>query len=369
MSVDRKIHFERMRETSLAVIPIIKNKYSEFVAQNRRLSVAMDRFVAKRTGDAQLLMRPYLVRLGFEVVGGSDWHTILPLCAAAEIFNISTYQANLAFDSKMQVSTKEERSLQYACAMVSLGIAAEIIQSSKFALEHRNNLLQGLLNANKEGYIGQFLDLNQLNLNVLEDSPNYSALWDLYVDRCGKLGGALTSWCLQSGALLSGCCSNQIEHLRLIGGLVGTAGQMVNDIGDFVPLGNSSVAGVRYQEAYGDIRQGKLTGPILWALEHGSSDVTSIIMTLGQKKKVGREELLHLTDLLKDVGAFEYMRRQINGFHQRALLCVDKIPKSRVRSLLKLAFTSLTCNKYFAALRTHSYLGNDVSMAVVHDSQ
>lgn len=45
-------------------------------------------------------LRPGLTRLGYEICGGKNWRKIIPICAAVEILNVSTYTINKIFDEK-----------------------------------------------------------------------------------------------------------------------------------------------------------------------------------------------------------------------------------------------------------------------------
>src|SRR3989344_8560698 len=60
----------------------------------------------KRIGHPRL--RDFSIRLGYELANGKNWKDIIPVCAAYELENCSSYVINWIFDEKGGIKTKQE---------------------------------------------------------------------------------------------------------------------------------------------------------------------------------------------------------------------------------------------------------------------
>ena len=351
--MDRSEHIRCMRETGEVVIPIIEAAYSRCADSDSRLADAMSLFVSRRTTASQPLLRPYLVRLAYEVCGGRDWKEVARACAASEIFNISTYQANVAFDGKLTVSSQEERAEQFGCAMISMGLAALEVGLLNAGEAVRTRIQCDLQRVNTQLYHGQLTDLRGLNLASIERITEFEALYDRYRQRCLKLGGELTRWCMTTGAILAGADQSFVDVLAGIGARMGIAGQMVNDIGDLVPVHQSAIPAqsLRYQPAFSDILNGKITYPILFAFQLGDGEACRLALSIWREQIKHADVHIRLTQRLRKIGAFDAAKRVIRDLAKETRIMVRSLRKSAARDRLLLCTTSLTHNKYFTVLR------------------
>jgi len=295
---------------------------------------------------------PYLIRLAYELCGGADWQSIAPACAAVEVLNISSYQANVAFDGKLTVSTQEERAQQFGCSMLSLECATRLLEKLDVPSASTIALIRGMHHANCEMYLGQIMDLNELQIGAMSRA-NIIDFIDKYRERCRRLGGAFTSWCLQVGALLAGANESDLARLSQIGVEMGIAGQMVNDVGDYVTveLPAPRAQTVRYQHVYSDLLNGKATYPLLFAVATDAAEAVETAKRL-HREQVKDLNILHaFSKQLHQIGAFEATHKVIKAHYKAARLILHSFRPSLQRRYFSLALSTLTHNKYFTALR------------------
>ena len=136
---------------------------------------------------------------------------------------------------------------------------------------------------------------------------------------------------------------------------MGTAGQMLNDIGDFVPASPPSrqhAFGLRYQVPYSDVRNGKATYPLLYALEAKDAEVYRMASSFLGGEEPSYATLVGLTMRLQGIGAFNAARKKIVSCMRQAAEELQAFPPSPCRSYVKLALSTLSNNKYFSALRS-----------------
>ena len=207
-------------------------------------------------------------------------------------------------------------------------------------------------NINSDIYIGQGYDLNDLNISKINFSISIEEYFEKYLERCEKLGGSLTSLCLEIGAILGNADSEFISILNKIGWLLGTAGQMVNDIADFVILSETQEIKNGYREQFNDIINGKVTYPLFYVLKNGKEFYKNrILEVLNGSRVLDLEEKKFLMEYLVKSGAISNTKMIILSYYKRLKKEIKKIPPSEARNLLSLSFSSLLTNKYFATIR------------------
>jgi len=354
--MERSIHFQRMRETGRIVIPIIREAYTTIAAQHPHLTSSLNVFVQRRTQPGQCLLRPYLVRLGYEIGGGDNWSDIAGACAAVEMFNISTYQSNLAFDGKNGIVSESAKNNQLISSMISLDLAVRTLHTLAESCNSHvvMKLVAKLHETNSHIYAGQFYNLNILTFSKLNPSMSMEEYLTLYISRCKKLGGSLTQLCLQTGAILANADNDTLSTLAYIGNTLGIAGQMVNDLSDFIPLEpeDNDIRGLEWQ--FSDFKAGIVTYPLFHLLTHtGVAEKRKIINAL-VSRKLDETLMNEITKYLCQYGSIRSARQLVLSNYKELKQDIKQIKKSYHRDLLSLAFSSLLTNKYFAILRRYT---------------
>ena len=295
MDIAKEKHFYRLQETTTATWPVIERLVQEQLKNNDvpELSTHLEVFLAKRRNKP--LLRPYLTRLAYEAVGGSDWRSIAHVLAASELLNISTYQSNMCFDEKNADWQNTSASNQFIAAMISLSLAFHAIDAQPDLTQRQKAAAMAILaHSNEEVYVGQFLDINRLSLRSVRtylEQLDVEFLKD-YVHRCRLIGGSMIT------ISLMGACAVDPDHaaipiLRRLFEAFGIGGQMLNDLADYIPAGERP-----YTAAYGDLLMGRLTYPtfILARASHGVTQIDNL------KVNQNRTELCtSATSFLKDV--------------------------------------------------------------------
>ena len=353
--MDRNIHFERMRETGKIVIPLIKDAYLKLGSQNNHLLDSLNYFVSRRTNIDQCLLRPYLVRLGYELTGKTDWVNIAPACAAVEMLNISTYQSNIVFDNKNGKFSHTQKSNQFISSMLSLELSIESIMQLErvFGNSIVSRIIEGFHETNRDIYMGQFFDLNELSINSLDFNISEDEYLKTYIRRCETLGGTLTMLCLETGYLLGGGDKHLVEVIRGIGKMLGTAGQIVNDISDYIPEERIPDYPSSYKPQFSDFKGGKITYPLLHLIKHAPAENREKLLTLLSCKKLEPSHKAIIVQLMCDFGSIRASKKIIWHYYNSLRKEIRQIPKSHYRDLLSVVFSSLLTNKYFAILRNN----------------
>lgn len=123
----------------------------------------------------------------------------------------------------------------------------------------------------------------------------------------------LFSGCAEIGAALGTATPEQRAALKEYGFDLGTAFQIVDDVLDY--MADSSALG---KPLGGDLREGKVTLPIILLLQRTGPDVTAMIQSIITEGQVAPETWRSIQDMLTREGAVETAFERAVGFATRA---------------------------------------------------
>ena len=244
--------------------------------------------------------------------------------------------------------------------MLSLELAIDTILKldNNFGQTVISQIIDRFHQTNRDIYIGQFYDLNELTINNLDLSMPEDIFLSLYLQRCEKLGGSLTSLCLEVGCLLGGGNDHLIVTLKKIGTMLGTAGQIVNDVSDYIPPEPIKGDINGYKPYFSDLKAGKVTFPLFHLLKLMPLQKNKIIMDILVNKTINNSAMKEIPLWICQYSSIKSIRKIIWSYYKNLKKEVRKITKSQYRDLLSIAFSSLLTNKYFAMLREYMSVHN-----------
>ena len=169
---------------------------------------------------------------------------------------------------------------------------------------------------------GELIQLEQLGrLNVSEAEA---------LDISRRKTACLFSACMRLGALLGGLGPEEEERLARYGLGLGMAFQIVDDVLDFTAsperLGKPVV---------NDLREGKVTLPLVYALEKTSKEVRARVETVLKEREfrsVAPEEIIAL---VQDTGGVDRCRARAREFLTDAAECLDPFTESAYKRALE----------------------------------
>ncbi|MDA8122034.1 MAG: polyprenyl synthetase family protein [Deltaproteobacteria bacterium] len=145
----------------------------------------------------------------------------------------------------------------------------------------------------------------------------------------------------ETGAVLAGAGKSLRGRMYEYGKSVGIAFQLMDDILDYT--GTEKQLGKPPRQ---DLREGKVTLPLIWALrEAGPADRKAAATLLGRGKRTERE-ISFLARLVEKNGGIEYTSRTARSYVDRGKRFLDGLPESRARAAL------LSLSDYIVS-RTH----------------
>ena len=136
--------------------------------------------------------------------------------------------------------------------------------------------------------------------------------------------------CAEIGGVLGGVSKEQQHALREFGFNLGVAFQVVDDLLDYTA--DESALG---KPVGGDLREGKVTLPIIYLLQRGGADADRLIRSVVSERAVSKEQWRQIVALLREHRTPELAYAKATDYATRAKSSLDIFPPSRERDALK----------------------------------
>lgn len=140
---------------------------------------------------------------------------------------------------------------------------------------------------------------------------------------------ALLSACTATGARSVTEDLDTIQLMKDFGENIGIAFQIRDDILDYVA---NSLTG---KIVGNDIKERKITLPLIHALELSTSGRRKEIMSIVKRKKKTKDEIDEVIRFVISSGGLEYTEVRMNGYRDKALAILDSYPDSEYKTSLK----------------------------------
>ncbi len=352
--MEKQLYIDYLKETAEKATPIILELVDAYKDVDEKLYDILMHFVGRRLNKP--LLKPALVRATYELCGGQNWERILPASAAFELINISSYQANSAFDGKLKVLTKLEKEAQFIAAMISRELSQLCLDRLKkdFSVGQIELLSDFLSQSNKFIYQAQHWDLNLLTWDNLEKYRDEQYFLQEYTKRCFYGSGVFTGQCAVAGGVLAGASAATLEALKKFGESYGTALHMINDIGDFVSSSVDDAGNKDYQDRFSDFRNRRLTLPIYHLFALGNANDASKARQISAMGIFDSATLAEVTRLLLKNQSLDYSQRFVSLKMEDATKHLASFERSTHRDILSTMISVGKSNKYYNRLKSIS---------------
>lgn len=266
------------------------------------------------------MMRPMLVLLAAKLYG-----TVCPATLHAAVSLELLHNASLVHDDVVDESS-ERRGQLSVNAIFNNKVA---VLSGDYLLA--TALVQVALTRNHDivdivSALGQ--DLADGELLQLSNVSNLEFSEEVYFDVIHKKTAVLFAACTKAGALSAGAGADEIERARRFGECIGLCFQIKDDIFDYYeskeigkPTGN-------------DMHEGKLTLPVLRALNTTNDAEAARIAVLVKQGHASAQEIAWLVQFTKDHGGIESATQTMYSLRDEALALLSDLPDTDVKQAL-----------------------------------
>ncbi|MEI2358054.1 heptaprenyl diphosphate synthase component II [Mesobacillus zeae] len=170
------------------------------------------------------------------------------------------------------------------------------------------------------------VELCKGEIEQIKDKYDFDQNLRNYLLRIKRKTALLIAASCQLGAVASGCSEDVHRKLYRFGYYVGMSFQITDDVLDFT--GTEKELG---KPAGGDLLQGNITLPVLYAME----DMSVRKMITGVHEHMERAEIEEIIRLVKSTGAIEKSLAMSDLYLEKALDVLDGLPPNRAKKTLR----------------------------------
>jgi octaprenyl-diphosphate synthase len=179
-------------------------------------------------------------------------------------------------------------------------------------------IIAGITENMSQGEIYQLLKKEDLNMTETE-----------YLEIIRRKTAVLIQGACHVGALLANVSMDREKALAEYGYQVGMAFQMADDLLDYTA--DTNMLG---KTVGADLREGKLTLPVIHAIENAPDDSRYKIKKIIQNKNFSIEEFQTLRSMLENYGGIDYTRKQAAEYIQKAKNAISIFEPSQTLEIL-----------------------------------
>ncbi|MGB8001689.1 MAG: heptaprenyl diphosphate synthase component II [Anaerobacillus sp.] len=173
------------------------------------------------------------------------------------------------------------------------------------------------------------LEMTIGEIEQIRDQFNWEQNVRHYFRRIKRKTALLIATSCELGAVAAGVSKAEQLHLKQFGYYVGMSYQITDDILDYT--GTVKQLG---KPAGGDLLQGNITLPVLYAMNQGNSK-DKIKGVFSENSNASQEEVNQVLSIVKSSGGIEYAQEISDRYLTKAFYELDQLPSQSARTSLK----------------------------------
>ena len=181
--------------------------------------------------------------------------------------------------------------------------------------------------------------MSEGELLQIEKARNLNLQEDVYFEIIKNKTASLLASSCAAGAWSSSQDQLLATKMRQFGEWVGIAFQIKDDLFDY---GNEDVG----KPTGNDIREKKLTLPLIYALNHCSPALKKELIYIIKNENRRKEKVNHVIDMVKKSGGIAYSQQKMEAYRDKALRLLYEFDDSEVRKTLEELVRYTTDRKY-----------------------
>jgi octaprenyl-diphosphate synthase len=256
-------------------------------------------------------LRPALLLLSARYAGRTNCEGAIRLGAVVELLHSATLIHDDVIDSANTRRGRPSANSRWGNHRSVLAGDWLYMLSFQMALEERNfRILDILIDLTQKMVEGELIQLEKIGrIDVTEEDALRLAT---YKTAC------LFSGCARLGAVLGGLELGGEEALAEYGRYAGLAFQLVDDLLDF-----TASAEQLGKPVLSDLKEGKVTLPLIYAMENGHSDARELVARVLEEKEFDSVRPETIVALVQESGALDRARNLAHDYAGRAKACLN----------------------------------------------
>lgn len=266
------------------------------------------------------LIRPILVILTAKLLGSVTPKVISAAAAVEMLHNASLIHDDVVDDSRLRRGRPTINSVwdNHIAVLVGDFFVSSALQQAISTGDIR--IVNSLASLGKLLSLGEIDQIYNARSHRLDEKAYFQVI--------SRKTASLFVSCVEMGGYAVGAPEEQIAPMRRFAELLGLCFQIKDDIFDYFsdekigkPTGN-------------DLREGKITLPLLYALSIGSHPLTPSMLRLCANEELTSDEINTLIDFAKQAGGIDYAYSTMSRLADEAIAELEAFPDSPHRRAL-----------------------------------
>jgi octaprenyl-diphosphate synthase len=321
--------------TAREITDLVSGDLQKMEAELRLESVgsveAVSRIAQHLEGNGGKRLRPILLLASCRLFSEPS-PASLKLAAVMELIHTATLVHDDVIDAAVTRRGKPSANVIWGNQTSVLAGDWLYMQAFQIALRQRNfEILEILITLTQQMVDGELLQLERIGrINISEADS---------MELIDRKTASLFSACTRLGALTGGASEREQAALGEFGWNLGMAFQMVDDLLDFTS--RESVLG---KPVGGDLREGKVTLPLIYALESATPEERRKVEIVLEDRDYQRIEFDQILKLVRERGGHDRARERAHEFTEKARSLLSEFAGSPAQRAL-LAATDLVAER------------------------
>ena len=172
-------------------------------------------------------------------------------------------------------------------------------------------------------------NMSQGEIRQLERKGDISLTEEDYLEVIHCKTAVLLKGACRTGGLVAGAATDRVKRLADYGYHLGMAFQMADDLLDYTQ--DSSSLG---KHAGADLREGKLTLPLIYSLAWAKDKDRKQMVALLNNPDFSQPEFVHLVEMMKTYGGIAYTQTQADMHIQKAKAAIEPFEDFTTQEIL-----------------------------------
>ena len=186
--------------------------------------------------------------------------------------------------------------------------------------------------------LGRALSLGEIE--QIDNARSRSVDEETYINIIRKKTASLFCSCVQVGGYAAGAPEDQLRDLMAYAELLGICFQIKDDIFDY--FDNKEVG----KPTGNDLREGKMTLPLIYALSKTNAPRHSAMVELSRKDILEPDDIATLIEYAKEQGGIDYAYSRMEQLKQQADEIISRLPHSESLDDFRMIFSYIISRRY-----------------------
>ena len=316
---------ENIQRPILEEMQLFAKTFAEALSTDNPMLESVNEYVLQKSGKQ---LRPMIVVLSAKLCGDVNQDAIdgavsLELLHTASLIHDDVVDDTLERRGKPSVNARWTNKIAI--------LSGDYILSKSLSCAVRTNnlqMLKAIANIGMQLSDGELLQLVNVVISASSEENYYTII--------RKKTALLFSTCSEVGGLSVNATEKDLVHLRNFGEYLGICFQIKDDIFDYSP-------DIQIGKPTGnDIRDGKVTLPLIYALMNSTGDERDQMLSWIENKDFSAENVQALTEFAHKNGGIKYAISQMQSFKNKAIEELNGFADSNVKQSL------ILCAEYAA---------------------